>query len=256
MGSEPEHAAVPSTDTPQLPGANEASPIELPQPLTPLVVVTIDTADTSTVAASAGNDDAWPAVSVARSGRCGQDIKRALQEGLRVGGRCIVVWPGELGHWRAAVPAVLRPILTRRADLVLPGFCGDASHAGLRPLPARSVWPLFGLRSGFISYGPLAITRRALDLLPFEANDDGRLFLLQLLAQAQHFGLDTAPLRLSTPQYDALGLASHGDPPGALRQLLCATELLAHRWGLADSPRFQLPQMTYVSRWMISKGGT
>jgi len=256
LDSGPGNAAAPSTDTPWVLGTKETPPIDLPDPLAPLVVVTIDTENRDHAAASAERDEAWPAVSVAGSGRCGEDVKRALQEGLRAGGRCIVVWPGQLGHWQAAVPTIVRPILTRRADLVLPGFCGDAGHAGLRPLPTRCAWPLFGLRCGFISYGPLAITRRALDLVPFEANDDGRLFLLQLLAQSQHFGLDAAPLRLPTPQYDTLGKATHSEAPGAFRQMLCAIELLVHRWGLADSPRYQLPQMTYISRWMISKGGT
>jgi hypothetical protein len=231
-------------------------PVLLPAAFAPLVTVVVDERDTPGRPRPPAGHQSWRELHLQSSGHCGRDIKRAFHEGLRTGGRTVVFWPAELGEWRDGVAGLLRPILTRRADVVLPGFGADAARAGLQAVPGRPAGMLLRLSSRFITCGPVAITRRALDALPFEANDDGPLFSLQLLAQALHFALETAPCILPATCYQALQKLPASRAPAPFAQLRCSLEFLAHRWGLTDSPRFDIPQMPYISRRMISRDRT
>jgi hypothetical protein len=230
--------------------------IDVPAAFSPVVAVIVGGHAPARPSPPPSGDRPWRVVHLKPTGRCGADTKRAFHEGLRAGGRSVVIWPGELGPWQTGMHGLLRPILTRHADVVLTGYSPDAAEAGLQSLPGRYLWPLFGSRRSFAVRGPLAITRRALEVVPFEADADDQLFGLQLLSQAQHFGLEVAPCLLSPADYLTLRDLPHSAPPSGLAQIRCGLELRAHRWGLVDSPRFQAPQMTHVSRWMISKDRT
>lgn len=247
------HTRQPSASTPPAREPADRLGIDVPESLAPVVVVSVATGAQPSDVPAPARDTAWRRVTLSGSGRHGADLKEAFREGLRAGGRCIVVWPSELAEREGTIPRLVRPIFTRRADLVLPAFSGEARRAGLRPLPACYLRPLLCARRAFIPFGPTAISRRALDLIPFEANEDDLAFCLQLLAQANHFGLDVSPLSLSPAQYQHLAATTTARAPGLLAQTRCAVEFLAHRWGLSDSQRFQISQMTYVSRWMVTK---
>lgn len=255
LQSQPRPAAH-SAGTVELIVRTGSTPIDVPESFSPLVVVVVDDPAASSGSAPPPRDRAWREVHLPPSGQCGADIKRGFHESLRGGARSVAVWPGPLGPWQAGVSGLLRPLFTRHADLVLTGYSPDAANTGLRPLSARWVRRLLGARRRFAAYGPLAITRRALDMVPFEANDDGQLFYLHLLAQARHFGLEVAPCFLPPSHYEVLRKLPGSTPPAPLAQVSCVVELLAHRRGVADSPRFQVPQAAHVSRWMISKDGT
>lgn len=244
------------TGVPQRPAQTGSVSIGVPEAFSPVVAAIVDGQSAVGPLRTPPGDRPWREVHLRPAGRCGADTKLAFHEGLRAGAGSIVVWPGELGPWQASVYGLVRPLFTRRADLVLTGYSQDAAKVGLRPLPDRYLWPASAPRRRFTVCGPLAITRRALDMVPFEANADGQLFYLQLLAQARHFALEVAPCFLSPSQYEVLGALPHSTPPPPLKQVSCGVELLAHRWGLVDSPRFEAPRTKHVSRWMISGDNT
>jgi hypothetical protein len=256
IAARPAASAVPPVPAGD-PGGLEGD-LEVPSSWSPLVIVVLahDAAEASAVVAPVW-EASWQMVATPATGRRGADLKRAFGEGLRRGGQCLVAWPGELSDWRALVPRLLRPIFAQRAEIVLAEYTPEACENGLRPLPASSARRLFGYPHAFVPQGPLAVTRRALDLIPFEANADGPLFEHQLLAQARHFGVEVAPVTLPPEAYRTMADRRGGrGSAGGLGEILCDLERIAHRWGLVESPRFHAPQATSLSRWVITNDKT
>ena len=194
----------------------------------------------------------WQVTGIGSSGRHGADLKTAFREGLRAGAECLIVWPHRVDD-ASALPSLVRPIFAERAEIVLP-VCEIA--AGREPVRTLPRWPaagLFGPARPFVHHGPLAISRHALEVIPYEANSDGELFTLQLLGQARHFALAVAPATLPGDLCRALQRQSPCSCPGLAAQLVCGFEFLFHRWGLVESARLQETQSAAPGRWMITQ---
>lgn len=193
----------------------------------------------------------WRVTDIASSGRHGADLKAAFQEGLRAGADCLVVGPHGVDGV-SALSGLVQPILAERAEIVLPVCDAPVGREPIRTFPRWPAARLFGSRRPFVHHGPLAISRHALEVVPYEANSDGELFTLQLLGQARYFALAVAPAALPGDVCRALEYASARSCPSVAAQLVCGFEFLFHRWGLIESPRLQDTQPA-PGRWMITR---
>ncbi len=197
----------------------------------------------------------WRTIAMPSSGRHGADLKAAFREGLRAGAECLVISPHGAGA-ATVLPGLLQPIIAQRAEIVLPV---SEAAVGREPLPVLPRWPatnLFSFVQPFVHRGPFAISRRALEVIPYEANSDDDIFALQLLGQARYFALEVAPAALPDDACCALRDPAARTYPSLTAQLLCGLEFLLHRWGLIDSPRLQEPQPAALGRCMITRDGT
>jgi hypothetical protein len=204
---------------------------------------------------SAAPGSPWMVDVVKATGERGRDLKCALGEGLRLGGECVLVWPEQSGDWVIGAPTLLRPIFTQRAELVvtLASPCSRPA-LGARPFAWLHSWSRNG--SARLLAGPLAASRRALDLIPFEANADSPLFEYQLLAQAWHFGIEVATVAPPEELLAASGEQRAGPKVSVAAASWCWAEGALHRCGLIDSPRFHVPLHPALDRWASPEDGS
>ncbi len=178
----------------------------------------------------------------------GGNQKTCYAAALRRGADIVVMLHPDLQYDPGRIPALVGPILSGRADVVLGSRLADG-RAVANGMP---IWKYLAnrfltaienrvLRSSFteLHTGLRAYRREVLEALPLEGNSDDFVFDSQVIAQVHHMGFRVAEIPVSArygPDSSSVGLKrSLVYGVGTLWTLV---QYCLHRWGIKRSPLF------------------
>ncbi|MFQ6131901.1 MAG: glycosyltransferase family 2 protein [Armatimonadota bacterium] len=178
----------------------------------------------------------------------GGNQKTCYQAALRRGADIVVMLHPDYQYDPRRVAALVEPILSDRADVVLGSRLADGrALANGMPLykyvANRFLTALenlvFRTNHTELHTGLRAYQRRVLETIPFEQNSDDFVFDSQVIAQVRHFGFRLAEIPVSArymPEASSIGLKR--SMVYGLQTLLTLARYCLHRWHLKRSPLF------------------
>jgi len=178
----------------------------------------------------------------------GGNQKTCYRAALRRGADLVVMLHPDYQYDPQRVPALVEPILSGRADVVLGSRLADgqalANGMPLYKYLANRFLTIaenlvFRTHHSELHTGLRAYRRQVLETIPFERNSDDFVFDSQVIAQVCHFGFRMAEIPVSArylPEASSLGLKR--SIVYGLQTLLTLARYCLHRWHLKRSPLF------------------
>jgi glycosyltransferase involved in cell wall biosynthesis len=181
----------------------------------------------------------------------GGNQKTCYVEALRDGADVVVMLHPDNQYDATRIPAMIGPVASGRADLVLGSrlLSGPAGAlAGGMPmwklianrfLTTVENWA-FGTHLSEMHTGYRAYSRRLLETVPFEDNSNDFVFDTEVIAQAVHYGFRIEEVAVPTRYFhEASSVNFRRSVMYGLKTLNVVRRFLMHRWGIKRSPAFR-----------------
>jgi glycosyltransferase involved in cell wall biosynthesis len=178
----------------------------------------------------------------------GGNQKTCYLEALKAGADVVVMLHPDYQYDSTKVPALIEPILTGRADVVLGSrFLGDGALAGGMPLykflaNRFLTWVenrAFGIELSELHTGLRAYRRSVLEAIPFVLNSEDFVFDSQIIAQSAFKGFRLDEIAVPTRYFpEASSVNWHRSLVYGLATLRVVGSYLLNRWGLRRDAGF------------------